>query len=140
MEETDKTTEEFKIKNGVLEKYSGAGGSIRLPAGITAVKLNAYQSAKSDITEIIFDESITEIPENACRYLASLRSVVIPQSVTRIGRNAFSGCTSLVEICLPESLLEIGNGAFCGCASLKIHGAYAPRRCGNDRGSRIFRL
>ena len=48
-----------------------------------------------------------------------VRQVVVQQGVTTIGENAFRDCFYLISVKLPASgLTEIGFGAFCNCANL----------------------
>ena len=44
--------------------------------------------------------------------------VIIPDNVTNIYSHAFNNCTGLTEVVLPPSLTEIGNYAFNGCSNL----------------------
>ena len=69
------STSDFKItKNGKLTKYTGKGGDVVIPDGVT------------------------DIGDRAFTGCTGLTSVVIPDSVTRIGSMAFWGCTSLTVI------------------------------------------
>ena len=65
---------EFKIKHGVLIKYRGMGGDVRIPAGVTA------------------------IGESAFYWCMKLTSVTIPDSLKSISAYAFKGCSSLKEV------------------------------------------
>ena len=84
----------FKIKNGVLVEYTGNGGDVIIPEGIT---------------------SIWEYAFFRC---SSLTSIKIPSSVTSIGDYAFYGCSNLTNIEIPDGVMSIGDGAFRGCDSL----------------------
>jgi hypothetical protein len=112
-------SEDFKIKNGIIQKYVGNGGTVYFPIESDRVSAGAFHSAKNDITEMVFPESMTEIPEAACYCLGTLRSAVIPKGVLRIGARSFCTCTELNKIEFPESLREIGFGAFRDCAQLE---------------------
>ena len=59
---------DFEIKNGVLVKYTGAGGDVVIPDGVTGIGDHAFSQCKS------------------------LTSVTIPDGVTSIGDCAFLGC------------------------------------------------
>ena len=63
----------------VLEDYTGNGGAVTIPDGVTTI--NAGVFASKDIT-----------------------SVVMPSSVTSMGTGVFSGCTSLASVSLSSSL------------------------------------
>lgn len=86
--------QDFVIKNGVLKKYTGPGGEVVIPEGVTEIGWGAFQNC------------------------TGLQQVTLPKGLTAIRREAFRGCTSLTEIDLPDSVAEIGQQAFWGCSSL----------------------
>ena len=69
--------------------------------------------------EVIFGESVKEIPNDLFYDCAGLTSVTIPDSVTSIGDYAFNGCTGLTSVTIPDSVTSIGDYAFNGCTGLK---------------------
>lgn len=71
---------DFEIENGVLVKYTGAGGDVVIPDGVTSIGDWAFS-----------------------RY-EGLTSVTIPDSVTSIGDWAFCECASLTNIAIPDSV------------------------------------
>ena len=85
---------EFKIKNGVLVKYTGKDANVEIPNSVTIIGEKAFTECKT------------------------LVSVTIPNSVKSIENNAFSFCTSLKEITLPNSVTSIGDWAFFYCTGL----------------------
>lgn len=64
---------DFEIESGVLKKYTGKGGDVVIPEGVTS------------------------IGENAFKWCRSLTSVVIPDSVTSIGTYAFYDCSRIID-------------------------------------------
>ena len=85
---------DFKIEDGVLTKYTGAGGDVTIPNSVTSIGTYAFYDC------------------------SSLTSVTIPNSVTSIGEYAFCGCSSLTSVTIPNSVTSIGDSAFYGCSDL----------------------
>lgn len=132
---------DFVIENGVLKKYTGPGGDVVIPAGCTAVKASAFNTATT-VTSVTIPEGVTDIGNSAFRscinmtrvqipksvktigwgsfeYCTSLTEVVIPEGVTTISQNAFGNCTNLRSVSIAEGVTRIEHGAFCNCKSLK---------------------
>ena len=85
---------DFVINNGVLEKYTGKGGDVIIPEGVTSIGNGAFASC------------------------FALTSVVIPEGVTSIGERAFHSCIKLTKASIPNSVSLIGFGAFTDCVEL----------------------
>ena len=49
-----------------------------------------------------------------------MEEVILQEGILGIGENAFQGCIKLTEIILPESLTTIEANAFAGCPDLII--------------------
>ena len=88
----------FIIENGILIKYTGAGGDVTIPDSVTSIGGSAFYDC------------------------FSLTSVTIPDSVTSIGDCAFYGCTSLTSVTIPDSVTSISDSGFSGCKRLTIRG------------------
>ena len=108
---------DFVIENGVLEKYTGAGGDVVIPDGVTSIGDSAF-SWRSSLTSITIPDSVTSIGNWAFNCCSSLTSITIPDGVTSIGNWAFDGCSSLTSITIPEGVTSIGSSAFRDCNSL----------------------
>ncbi len=88
---------DFQIdEEGCLTKYSGPGGDVVIPDGVTSIGGSAFSEC------------------------SSLTSITLPDGVTSIGNSAFYGCSSLTSITIPDSVTSIGWGAFNDCESLTI--------------------
>ena len=73
---------------------------------------------RSQITSLVFGDSVQYIPAFLCSGMKNLTSITIPNSVTSIGKSAFSGCTRLSSITILNSVTSIGESAFSGCTGL----------------------
>ncbi len=128
---------DFQIENGVLVKYTGAGGDVTVPEGVTSIGDFAFSECES-IVSVVLPEGLTSIGSYAFLACDNLERIAIPQSVTFIGSGAFKSCYSLeavtlpkhitaisddtfwtclnlANISIPESVTSIGSKAFCGC-------------------------
>ena len=110
---------DFEIDNdGVLVNYTGPGGDVVIPAGVTSIGDNAFDNCSS-LVSITIPDSVTSIGRAAFESCDNLVSVTIPDCVTSIGDWAFNNCSSLVGITIPENVTSIGNRTFSGCNSLE---------------------
>ena len=95
----------------------------------------------SKVKNVIIDEGVTKIPDNAFSGCGNLETVTIPGSVTEIGNSAFSGCSSLEKVVMQgEKPPTIGDSAFAGCKFVEepenTEGIVVPSGCGDAyRGS-----
>ncbi|WP_409969391.1 leucine-rich repeat protein [Bengtsoniella intestinalis] len=110
-------SEDFVIRAGVLEKYTGASIEVVIPNSVTSIKCDAF-SGCDGLKSITIPDSVTSIDAHTFNYCKNLVSVTIPNSVTRIGEGAFEYCSSLISIAIPNSVTEIAECAFLGCTSL----------------------
>ena len=109
--------DDFEIESGVLKKYKGKGGIVKIPYGVTSIGESAFEGCIS-FASVVIPDSVTTIGERAFSDCRLLTEIVIPDSVTTIGSWAFCGCTSLTSVVIPNSVTTIGNDAFCYCFSL----------------------
>lgn len=138
---TQEGASDFVIVDGVLTKYTGAGGAVTIPSVVASIGSHAFDGCTGLISvvipsgvmnigegaficckgleSVVLSEGLTSIDDNAFCACASLKSVVIPESVTNIGEYAFSMCDNLASVTIRGSLDAIRSGAFCQCPSLE---------------------
>lgn len=110
------SSQEFTIKDGVLTKYNGNGGSVTIPNGVIKIGNEAF-FACNRLTSVSIPETVTEIGTRA--FMATgLTSVTIPNSVRKIGREAFWSCPSLTAVTIGSGVTEMGAVAFEMCNKL----------------------
>lgn len=88
------SNKDFEIHNGVLRSYSGLGGEVTIPEGVTRIGIQTF------------------------RECTTLTKLTIPDSVTHIGLHCFAKCTNLTEVTIPDSVTYIGEGVFKDCIGL----------------------
>ena len=103
---------EYDSENNVLTISSNISNE-------SGVKVWPWSDYKEEITDVVIDTSVTNIPSYLFIGLTSVTEINIPSSVRTIGDSAFEGCTSVTEMHIPDSVKIIGNCAFSGMISLK---------------------
>ncbi len=101
-------------ENGVLTKYTGSGGEVTIPAGVTAIGDNVFYGNEK-LTGVTFPAGLTSIGEYAFYRCKNLTHAALPEGLTHVGFRAFFECGSLTNIVIPRSLTVVGNEAFSGC-------------------------
>lgn len=74
----------------------------------------------SEVTELVFEEGLKEIPYGAMNNMSKLEKVTIPYGATRIGDYALKNCKAITNIEIPETVTEIGNCVFENCTNLTV--------------------
>lgn len=76
----------------------------------------------SDITSLLIDSSVKEIPSNAFHARRSLVDVEYSEGLEVIGKDSFHACQRLQKQQFPLTLVEIGSDAFQECRQLESVG------------------
>ena len=112
----------IKIPSSVTEIGKRAFGGclelteVELPEGLKTIGYAAFDSC--GIKTVTIPGSVKEIPSEAF-LLAYTQNVVIEEGVEEIGEEAFYYNDQLKSITIPRSVKKIGSNAFAKCTSLK---------------------
>ncbi len=74
--------------------------------------------SKENLTEIVIENSVASVGENAFMSCTALTSLTIGNGVTSIGMSAFMSCTALTSLTIGNGVTSIGSMAFCSCTAL----------------------
>lgn len=107
-------------------KYLGSSGVVTIPGTVngdpvTKVGQNIFHSRESVPTKVTISENgwFWNIESGAFFGCTNLTNVVFPSSITNIGEMAFYGCTKLTNVALPSnSWCIVGSHAF-ACSGLR---------------------
>ncbi len=114
----------FVIENGVLVSYTGSGGVVNIPSGVTEIGERAFDNlGKAFITALTIPEGCVKIGDEAFYFLGELSpsvTVTLPSTLREIGSRAFE-CAHITEIRLPQGLTYIGDEAFCQSLLTSVH-------------------
>lgn len=78
-----------------------------------------YGYKKLEIKEIVINEGVTSIGDEAFEDLKNVFCIKMSNSIMKIGELAFAGCTSLLSIVIPQNITNIADGAFARCPNLQ---------------------
>lgn len=110
-------TDDFQIDNeGVLLAYTGEGGEIEIPEGVTSIGPSAFQDCLS-LTKVTMPNSVISIGDSAFSGCINLSDIILSKELIAIGDCSFQHC-GLINISFPESLQSIGSFAFESCTKL----------------------
>ena len=98
--------------------------------GVTSISEEAFRNFEN-LTKVTIADSVVTIDSFAFDFCKSLREITIPNSVTSIGARAFSNCKSLTNIIIPNSVRFIGKEPFYDCASFQK--IYYPAKRGFEK-------
>ena len=107
-------TSEFQFEGTVLDKYTGSGGHVVIPEGVTSVGFAAFQWCQK-LTSVTIPQSVVSIDRWAFSSCEKLPSIIIPESVTSVGNYAFSGCYALNSVAIPSGVTALDESVFHDC-------------------------
>lgn len=114
----EESLEDFVISNGVLTKYIGKGGVVRIPSVVTRIGVEAFGDC-TDVETLIIPAGVKSIGQYAFHWCSGIQTMIISEGVTDIEQYAFCGCSGLKSITIPSSLKVFGNDAFFRCTGLE---------------------
>lgn len=77
------------------------------------------EGIEDKVKGIVFDNTITKIPENTFKNYSAVETVEFPRCLDTIEANAFANCNSLKTVILPRTVSLIANYAFFQCQGLE---------------------
>ena len=98
------------FRNSSLEK-------INLPSTLIIIGKQSFY--KTNITELIIPDTVSQIPSYSFYGCNKLKTVVFGKRIESIDESAFYNCTSIETVVIPETLSKLGDYCFRGCTSLK---------------------
>lgn len=124
----------YVVKDGALIRFSGPGGRVTVPAGVTEIAPSVFSGSRG-IMSIVLPPGLKRIGAYAFFACSGLTSVIFPDGLESIGDHAFADCTRLKNIWFPWSLrrfrsggdpcpIRLGEGAFSGCRALQDREGY----------------
>ena len=130
----EKSSRDYVIRAGVLEKYAGASAEIEIPDGVSVIGKNAFENLYS-IVNVRLPETVVKIDDYAFSGCEALKNINFPSSLKYIGKHAFKG-SGITEVVIDSSLEHIGEGAFMECSELTMVkiAADLPKNC-----SKVFK-
>lgn len=113
---------DFIIENGWLIEYTGPGGAVVVPDGVTVIDGNAFKDNPNvgEITSITLPDSVVELYDGAFRYCTGMKNIRLSKNLKKIGHWAFLNCSSLTNLTIPESVTHISESVFDGCVNLEL--------------------
>lgn len=130
----DTGLEEINLPEGLVSIADNAFHNsqltkVKLPSSVTTLGSAAFSSIV-EISEIVFPESMSQIPDFICVGDINLDRLTIPESVTKIGIYAFRACHRL-KVKLPRNIEIIGEYAFDNTATESLILPASVKEIGN---------
>ncbi|MDR1135965.1 MAG: leucine-rich repeat protein, partial [Clostridiales Family XIII bacterium] len=111
--------EDFVIVDGVLQTYTGAGGVVVIPDGVTEIGDNVFANNQS-VTGLVLNEGLVKIGNEAFHSCRNIKGALeLPSTVKSIGERAFMYCSGFTGLSLNTELESIGRAAFFMCSGFR---------------------
>ena len=121
--------ESFNGKSYEIYQYAFYENSsltdVTISNGVT--KVGSYAFANSELTRVLFSDSVKVIGDNAFYYCESLKNVVLGKGVTSVGASAFYNCP-LYFAYIPANVETIGDYCFQNYSSYTITKIYCEAK------------
>ncbi len=110
--------EKYVLKNKRYDFNLSLENTVLIPKEVKRIGKGAFKNCVN-IKNLIFEEGIETIEENAFFGCTGLESVVFPSTLIKIGNNAFENCNHLENVVFSEGIKYIGEKAFYDCFRIK---------------------
>ncbi len=113
-----KAPKEFKIKDGVLVKYSGDEETVVIPEGVKVIGAQSFDGL--NIKKVVMPDTVTKIEGKPFYGGMRVEEIVFSKNLSSIASFAFAGCKSLKSVDLSETKLKtIRKKCFLDCYNLE---------------------
>lgn len=92
--------------------------NVTVPNSITKIGNGVFEN--SNVETIDFNNTVSEIGDNAFKNCSNLKKIVLTNNLKYIGKDAFYKCGALTNISFSYKLRQVCEGAFAGCNNLNI--------------------
>lgn len=113
-----KVGDDFVMSYGEIHAYTGPGGVVRIPVGVTSIDTSPYGNWRN-VTELIIPPSVTNIGNYAFSTCNKLKSLVLSGKSITLKDDAFYDCDGLTQLEINADRVKICTGAFNNCENLK---------------------
>ena len=107
----------FTIKAGVLTRYTGPGGGVVIPDGVSVIGKKAFYD-RLDLTRLFVPKSVLKIETEAFYNCQGLIEVEFSEGLQEIEEHAFYTCWRLSELVIPAGVKTLRKGTFENCQEL----------------------
>lgn len=106
------------IDNGAFGRCASKANPLQITFNNKLKTIGGGTFSGSYIENVVFNEGLETIGEQAFAECSILKSVSFPKSLVSFGNSCFMRCTSIESITIPEKITEISPWAFSDCSNL----------------------